>query len=452
MNEQHQPGTLRLQFPDNFLWGCATASYQVEGAVEADGRGASIWDTFSHTPGKTLHGHTGDVTCDHYHRYPEDIELMKRLGAGAYRFSLAWPRIQPTGSGSVNRAGIEHYRRLCGSLRDAGMKPVVTLYHWDLPQALQDAGGWPARDTAARFAEYADLCFRELGDLVDRWITLNEPYCTSILGYLVGVHAPGIKERPLAYRAIHHLNLAHGYAVQAYRALGLQAPIGTALNLVTPRPATRSAEDVLAADLAMDLQTRMFLDPLLGRDYPARHLALYPEVEMPVQSGDMEIIKEPIDFLGLNYYFEDAVCADESKREGYRQVRQYQPVTAMGWHVVPRGLYRHLKKVAEMAPGIELYITENGAAFHDHLDDEGRKCHDPQRIAYLKEHFAACVDAIADGVPLAGYFAWSLIDNFEWSFGFERRFGLVYCDYVDGRRVPKDSFFFYRDVIAGHEA
>jgi beta-glucosidase len=441
------------QFPHDFTWGAATASYQVEGAVAEDGRTPSIWDTFSHTPGKTIHGHTGDVACDQYHRYREDAGLMHELGLDAYRFSLSWSRLFPHGGDTLNQKGYEYYSQLIEELRAKGIEPVVTLYHWDLPQELEDAGGWPVRDTVDKFVAYAERCF-ELFPQVTRWITFNEPFCSSILGYLVGVHAPGRNDRRAAYKAIHHLLLAHGKTVQAFRAGSVagsvagsgsgsgsgRAQIGITLNLYTPRPATRRSEDLAAADRAADQQTRMFLDPILGRPYPQRHLEAYPEVAMPIEAGDMETIAEAIDFLGLNYYWEDAVAADYQQPEGYRLVPQYQDRTTMDWPITPEGFYRHLHWVAAETGNLPLYITENGAA-----------CPDPQRIAYLRSHFDVCRRAIADGLPLKGYYLWSFIDNFEWAFGFEQRFGIVYCDYVNQRRVPKDSFYFYRDVISGME-
>ncbi|MGM0674191.1 MAG: GH1 family beta-glucosidase [Spirochaetota bacterium] len=440
-----------LAFPEDFLWGAATASYQVEGAVAEEGRGVSIWDTFSHTPGKVAHGHTGDVACDQFHRYREDVSLMRRLGLDAYRFSIAWPRVFPEGSGRRNKAGFDYYKRLLDALEEAGITPVATVYHWDLPQKLEDAGGWVNRDTAYRYAEYAAECYRELGDRVAKWITLNEPFCSSALGYLLGVHAPGRRDRPAAYRAAHHLNLAHGLGLQAYRNSGLTGEVGIALNMISPRPATRREEDVAAADRAADGQTRMFLDPILGRGYPQRHLDAYPEVELPVESGDLELISAPIDFLGINFYWEDVVRSDAEHPEGFAFEPQYQQTTEMGWPETPRGLYRHLLWVREYTGDLPLYITENGAAMPDELSADGERCHDERRITYLREHLEACRDAIEAGVPLKGYFLWSLIDNFEWSFGYTKRFGVVYCDYVNLRRVPKDSFFFYRDVIAGHE-
>ncbi|MFW6360981.1 MAG: GH1 family beta-glucosidase [Spirochaetota bacterium] len=440
------------QFPDDFTWGVATASYQVEGAVAEDGRTPSIWDTFSHTPGKIAHGHTGDVTCDQYHRYREDVALMRQLGLDSYRFSLSWSRLFPGGGSQLNQKGYEYYSALIEELLAKGIEPAVTLYHWDLPQELEDAGGWPERFIVDKFVAYAERCF-DLFPQVKTWITFNEPFCTSILGYHVGVHAPGRTDRPAAYRAIHHLLLAHGKTVQAFRArqAGNEAQIGITLNLFTPRPATRRPEDIAAADRAADQSSRMFLDPILGRSYPQRHLDAYPEVSMPVEAGDMETIAQPIDFLGLNYYWEDAAEAAPDQPEGFRMVQQYQDRTTMGWPVTPEGFYRHIRWVADQTGDLPLYITENGAAFPDRLSPDGLSCSDPQRIDYLRRHLEVCRRAVAEGVPLKGYFLWSFIDNFEWAYGFEQRFGIVYCDYVNQRRVPKDSFYFYRDVVAGME-
>ena len=457
------------RFPEGFLWGVAAASYQVEGAAGEDGRGPSIWDTFSHTPGKVLHGHTGDVSVDQYHRYPEDAALMRDLGVGAYRFSIAWPRVQPAGSGAFNEVGFDYYKRLADELHGAGLKAVATLYHWDLPQALEDAGGWPMRDTAMRFADYAAETFSRLGDHIDMWITMNEAWCSSVLGYHIGVHAPGRHDRSASWAAGHHLLLAHGLAVQAYRAGGGgaagAAPIGITHNLETPHPATNRAEDVEAADRAMDMRTRFFLDPIIGKGYPQRHFDAYPdETPPPVETGDMETIASPVDFLGLNFYFEPTLAAapvgqDGEVRdgvachpEGFREVPTHHERTEMDWPVTPRGLYRHLKRVWEHIGGaVPLYITENGCAMPDELSADGLRCHDPRRVAYLREHFAAAADAIADGVDLRGYFVWSLIDNFEWAWGYTKRFGIVYADYVNQRRVPKDSYYYLRGVISGAE-
>ena len=445
----------KRQFPKDFLWGTATSAYQVEGAALDGGRGRSIWDTFSRTPGMVRHGHTGDTGVDQYHRYEEDADLMAKLDLGAYRFSISWPRILPEGRGAVNKAGIDYYKRLIGALHDRGIKAAATLYHWDLPQALEDKGGWPHRQTAEAFAEYADLCFRELGSDVDMWITVNEPWCSAILGYLVGVHAPGRKDRSAAYAAAHHLNVAHGMAVRKYRERGLAAPIGTTLNLDTPEPATSRPEDVAAADRANDLRSLFFLDPVLGNPYPRRHLALYPEAKLPIQEGDRELIATPIDFLGLNYYYSSRVAHADTKTAGpeqFREVVQFQEKTEMGWPITPFAFYRHLRWVSEKTGGkLPLYVTENGCAMPDELSRDGKRCHDPRRIAYMRDHLDVCLTAIEDGIDLRGYFAWSLIDNFEWAHGYTKRFGIVYADYVNQRRVPKDSFYYYRDVIAGNE-
>jgi len=455
------------EFPAEFLWGVATASYQVEGAVNKDGRGQSIWDTFSRTPGKVRHGHTGDVSVDQYHRYPEDVALMRELGVGAYRYSIAWPRVQPDGSGALNPAGFEYYKRLSDELHRQGLKSVATLYHWDLPQALEDAGGWPQRDTAYRFAEYAAACFAELADHVDMWTTLNEPWCSAVLGYDIGEHAPGHTSKSKGWAAGHHLMLGHGLAVQAYRSMAgaagvgqsgdsgrVVAPIGVTHNLETPRPATRHPDDVAAADRGADMRTRFFLDPMLGLPYPERHFAAYPEeTPPPVLDGDMEIIATPVDFLGLNYYFEPVVAADPEQPEGFRVVDSHHETTDMEWPVTPLGLSRHLRWVWNHIGGrYPLYITENGCAMPDELTPDGLRCHDPQRVQYLQEHFSAALDAVEEGIDLRGYFVWSLLDNFEWSLGYTKRFGIVYADYVNQRRVPKDSYYYLREVISGAES
>jgi len=437
-------------FPDDFLWGVATASYQVEGAAAEGGRTPSIWDTFSHTPGKTAHGHTGDVACDQYHLYGTDVELMKELGVDAYRFSISWSRIFPNGGTRVNEEGVKYYRNLIGDLRRNGIEPVVTLYHWDLPQEMEDRGGWPARETADSFAEYAVNCFRLFPE-VRRWITLNEPFCSAILGYLDGEHAPGKRDHQRALAAIHHLLLAHGKAVRAFREGGFAGEIGITLNMQTPRPASRDPQDLLAADRAADLPTRMFLHPLLGKGYPSRYLDAYPELKMPILEGDLEVIASGIDFLGLNFYFELAAAFDSRGPEQFRIARQYQEKTEMGWPITPEGLYRHLLSIAGETGDLPLYITENGAAFADSLSADGSRCHDRQRIEFLRAYIGAAKRALAEGVPLRGYFLWSLIDNFEWAHGFGKRFGIIYCDYVNRRRIPKDSYYFYRDLISGME-
>ncbi len=441
-------------FPDSFLWGTATASYQVEGAVTEGGRSRSIWDAFSAIPGKILDGQNGDEAADHYHRYEQDISLMEKGGFGAYRFSIAWPRIQPEGKGKVNPAGLDFYKRLADELHSHGIQAVATLYHWDLPQSLEDAGGWPLRDTADRFAEYASLCFAGLSDHIDMWITLNEPWCSAVLGYYIGEHAPGRMSLEDAWAAGHHLLLGHGKAVQAYRSqISSDVPIGITLNLETPRPATRKEADKEAVQRALDLRTRFFLDPLLGKGYPERHFDAYPQLKRPViLDGDMETIASPIDFLGLNYYWEPVVASDPKNPEGFQDVHSHHERTDMGWPITPQGLYRHLKWVSNHTEGkLPLYITENGCAMPDELSDDTSRCHDPRRVKYLKDHLREAARAIGDGVDLRGYFVWSLLDNFEWAFGYTKRFGIVYVDYETQKRIPKDSYYYMREVISGHE-
>ena len=439
-----------MKFSRDFLFGCATASYQVEGAWNRDGRTMSIWDTFCRTPGAVKNGDTGDTACDQYHRFNEDIRLIYKAGIQTYRFSLSWPRIIPGGKGRPNSPGTDYYQRLIDSLLEYGIEPAITLYHWDLPQELEDAGGWPARETAYHFADYGDYCFRTFGDRVKRWITLNEPWCASHLGYLFGEHAPGKKDRQAAYNAVHHLNLAHGLALQRFREGGFKGEIGITLNLSTPRPATGHPEDRLACDRSLDGQSRIYLDPLFKKEYPRRHLMTDPPVTMPVQPGDMEIIAGKMDFLGLNYYWEDAVACNAAQPEEYEIVPSCQNRTAMGWSVVPEGLYRQIHWVHNTYGPIDLYITENGAAFADSLSENSSRCHDPERVDYLRQHLEVCSRLCSAGIPLKGYFVWSLLDNFEWAHGYSKRFGIIYTDYADGlRRVPKDSYYFYRDVIAG---
>jgi beta-glucosidase len=436
-------------FPSDFIWGCSTASYQIEGSTDADGRGASIWDRFARIPGKVYGGMNGDFACDSYRRWKEDVELLAGLGVDSYRYSISWPRIQPEGSGKALQAGLDYYRKLADALALAGIESAATLYHWDLPQALEDAGGWPERDTALRFAEFADIVYRALGDRIGRWFTLNEPWCSAFLGYHAGVHAPGRRDKAEAYRAAHHLLLAHGLAVRAYRETGLGAPIGIVLNTMTPRPATRSAADIAAAERASDQGTGLWLDPIYGRGYPEGHLAAQG-ASMPIRPGDLEVIAAPIDFLGVNYYSERAIRADPGSPEGFADAPSWQDKTEMAWDIVPEGLCRMLRTIARRWPVEALFVTENGAAFPDTADPSGR-FRDRERIAYLKSHIAACRRAIAEGIPLKGYFVWSLMDNFEWAHGYSKRFGLVHVDPATGTRRTKDSYYFYRDVIAGME-
>jgi beta-glucosidase len=436
-----------LHFPDNFLWGAATAAYQIEGASDEDGKGESIWDRFSHTPGKVLNGTTGDVACDHYHRWRVDIALMRELGLQAYRFSISWPRILPAGVGAVNAAGLDFYDRLVDELLEAGIQPFVTLYHWDLPQALQDQGGWASRATVAAFANYVDVVARRLGDRVKHWITHNEPWCIAFLGHSMGEHAPGIRNGP-ALAVAHHVLLSHGEAVPALRASSPGAEVGITLNFSPAYPASDSAEDRAAA-LRNDGQfNRWFIDPLYGRGYPADMVALYGTLMPEIQPGDTERIAAPIDFLGVNYYNRSVIRHDPSAP--MLQIGHVKPegeYTEMGWEVYPEGLRALLVRLQRDYAPARMYITENGAAYPDAIAPDGG-VHDEPRIRYLAGHLAAAHAAIGEGAALAGYFVWSLMDNFEWAWGYSKRFGIVYLDYPTQRRILKDSAEFYRNVIA----
>jgi beta-glucosidase len=441
-------------FPRGFRWGAGTAAYQIEGATDEDGRTPSIWDTFSHSPGRVLGGHTGDVACDHYHRYHEDVALMRELGLTSYRFSVSWPRVQPGGRGPANEKGLDFYRRLIDDLLAAGIEPWPTLYHWDLPQELEDAGGWPERDTAERFADYAALVHAALGDRVPAWTTLNEPWCSAFLGYGSGEHAPGRQDAAAAVRAAHHLLLAHGRAVEAIRATDRAARLGIALNLYAVSPLTE--EDSDAARRIDGLANRLFLDPVLLGYYPPDVLDDLVKVSdlTHIRDDDLDTIGTPLSLLGINYYSRYVVTAGTASggpspwpgSEDVRFVTRPGPVTAMDWAVDPPGLTETLTRVAREYPPIPLYVTENGAAYPDLLDSDGT-VDDPERVAYLDGHLRACLDAIADGVPLKGYFFWSLLDNFEWGWGYGKRFGLVYVDYPTQRRVIKRSGHRYVEVI-----
>jgi beta-glucosidase len=442
----------QLTFPKDFLWGAATASYQVEGAGHEGGRSECIWDIYARTPGNVYAGETGEIACDQYHRYKEDIALMAGLGFKAYRFSIAWPRIfpndSPQGGTRVNSEGIAYYRSLCEELHKAGMKACATIYHWDLPQTLQDAGGWAWRGIVDFYLAYAQACFEGLGDVVDQWITMNEPYCVAYLGYLHGVHAPGIKDAEQAFRAVHHINLAHGRAVEAYRKTGLKAPIGTTLNLSFPRPATASEADTKAAFINRAFASDVFLYPILGKGYPEIVTKDFG-VKFPIEAGDMETIAAPIDFIGVNYYNEGAVSWDDAAPTKNSGQPFWQDFSDMNWPVTPFGLKRLLEWLNRETGGrLPLYITENGYARKDEIEPDGR-VHDKERIEYLKCHLETIATLVKDGLPLKGYFAWSLMDNFEWAWGYTRRFGIVHVDYITQKRTPKDSAYFFRDVMAG---
>jgi beta-glucosidase len=448
-----------LRFPEGFAWGTATASYQIEGAVSEDGRRPSIWDTLSHTPGAVLNGDTGDVACDHYHRYREDVALLADLGATHYRFSLAWPRLQPDGRGPLNPGGVDFYNRLLDELLDRNVQPWVTLYHWDLPQVLEDAGGWPVRDTAARFAEYAALVHGRLHDRIRNWTTLNEPWCSAFLGYAAGVHAPGRTEPAAALAAAHHLMLGHGLAVRAMRDRDPGGTFGITLNLYPVDPATDAAADVDAARRVDALSNRVFLDPLLRGGYPddlRRDVAGVSDLAF-VLDGDEQTVNVPLDVLGVNYYTRHVVRATGSATptsaratawvgsEDVEAVGRGLPRTEMGWEIDPQGLYDVLTRVYREYGPIPLYVTENGAAFADAPGPDGTVA-DPPRVDYLDSHFRAAHRAIADGVDLRGYFVWSLLDNFEWAWGYSKRFGLVYVDYPTQRRIPKSSARWFAEV------
>jgi beta-glucosidase len=427
------------RFPDGFLWGAATASYQVEGAVREDGRRPSIWDTFSHTPGKVVGGDTGDIACDHYHRWPQDVALLRDLGLDAYRFSVAWPRVIPEGVGAVNQAGLDFYDRLVDGLLEAGIEPWLTLYHWDLPQALEHEGGLTSRDVAGAFGDYTAAVTRRLGDRVRHWITINEPWCAAFLGYWWGVHAPGKTSRAAGLAAMHNLLRMHGTAMDVIRATVPGARAGITLNPTSVYPLTDSAADEDEARRADGLRNRLWLDALYRGAYP-EDMVRELEGEMPaIEEGDMALISRPTDFLGVNYYNPDYVSKDPAARQpdGER--------TAMGWLVEPAGLRDLLERLhRDYAPGA-LYVTENGSAWNDPAPVDGR-VRDPRRIAYFQGHLGACLDAIGAGVPLEGYFAWSLMDNFEWAEGYSKRFGIVHVDYATQRRTPKDSALWFGNV------
>lgn len=446
----------RYQFPDGFVWGTATASYQIEGAWTEDGKGESIWDRFAHTPGKIKDASNGDVACDHYHRWRDDVQLMKSLGVNAYRFSVGWPRVFPTGRGRINPEGVDFYNRLVDNLLENGITPYVTLYHWDLPQTLEDQGGWPDRATTDAFVEYADVVSRALGDRVKNWITINEPWCVSLLSYFLGGHAPGLQDGAKALRAAHHSLLAHGMAVPVLKRNSPNSEVGITLNYTHSAPASASAEDYHAARIHDGYFNRWFFDPVHGRYYPAdmvehyeRHGFLPHGLDF-VRPGDMETIAAATDFLGVNYYTRD-VFKGGSKWVLPLVAREAAtlPRTEMDWEVYPEGLYSLLCRLHFDYQTNKIYVTENGAAFDDTVGADGR-VRDTQRVAYLRDHFAAVHRAMEAGAPVAGYFAWSLMDNFEWGEGYTKRFGIVYTDYETQQRIPKESALFVRDVTAAN--
>jgi beta-glucosidase len=436
----------RKDFPKNFVWGAATSSYQIEGATKLDGRGASIWDTFAAIPGKTRNGDGGDPGCDHYHRWASDLDLMKDMGLEAYRFSVAWPRVLPTGRGQVNEKGMAFYEQLVDGLLERGITPWLTLYHWDLPQALDDLGGWPARETVHAFEEYTQLVSGRLGDRVKHWITHNEPWCTAFLGYTAGYFAPGLHDKSLELQTSHHLLLSHGLAVPIIRGNSSGAQVGITLNLSPTHAASDSAQDVAAAQRQDGFTNRWYLDPLYGRGYPKDMQEIYREHLPTVHNGDLEKIAVLTDFLGVNYYQRALVKHETDAGElEVGHVRSSLPRTGFDWEIYPDGMRELMVNLNAEYPVKALYITENGSCYDDALvngavDDEARR-------KYLEQHLEAALAAVRDGAPLNGYFAWSLMDNFEWAEGYARRFGMVHVDFETQARTIKKSGLFYRHFL-----
>ncbi len=453
LNRHGSTTSSNLLLPPGFVFGASTSAYQIEGAASEDGRTPSIWDTFARTPGKVTHGDTGDIACDHYHRLDADLDLVAELGLHAYRFSIAWPRVMPDGGTQVNKRGLDFYRRLLDGLGARGITPMATLFHWDLPQPLQDAGGWVNRDTTARFADYAASVLEALGDAVPFWIPVNEPFCAGMIGHLQGRHAPGVVDLYSALAASHHLMLAHGEAVRLVRELAPGAQVGGSTLLSDISPASDSEADVAAAARLDGHENRWFLDPMFRASYPPDLLDWYA-AEVPVdfiRDGDLDLIAAPMDFSGINFYETKTVAYDPG--EPYHQAtvlpaaQMTGALTANGIDARPLGLGRVLRRLRDEYPAIPLYITENGAPFYDYVDPEGR-VNDPERAAYLREHLAEVSAAIANGVDVRGYFVWSLLDNFEWADGYSRRFGLYYVDFGTQRRIPKTSATWYQQFIS----
>jgi beta-glucosidase len=437
----------KIEFPTGFMWGTATAAYQIEGAANRDGRAPSIWDTFSHTPGKVVRGDTGDIACDHYDRWESDLDLLVDLGVNSYRFSVAWPRVIPLGHGEVNELGLDFYDRLVDGLVARGISPIVTLYHWDLPQALQDVGGWADRDTAHHFTDYATTVTDRLGDRVSHWLTLNEPWVAAFVGNLEGRHAPGLQDEATAVKVAHHLLLAHGEALQALRTQNLPGKLGITCNLTSPHPATESPEDAAAARRLDLFENRLFLDPLFTGAYPEDMQVYYEGISDLdfIQDGDLQKISAPIDFFGINYYERHLVTADpEDPQRGWKRVEE-EDHTIVGIGVHPEGLYEILTRVARDYTDVPLIVTETGIALHDYVDPEGL-IKDAERVDFYDGHLRAAHDAIEQGVPLIGFFPWSFLDNYEWAWGYNYRFGMYYVDYATQNRTPKSSALWYSKV------
>ena len=438
----------RITFPEDMLWGAATASYQIEGAWNEDGKGESIWDRFSHTPGKIEDGSTGDVACDHYHRYPEDIELMKRIGLNAYRFSISWPRIFPEGAGTANPAGLAFYDSLVDGLLEAGIRPFLTLYHWDLPQKLQDDGGWANRDIVETFRDYAVSVVNHLGDRVKNWIVFNEPPVFVYLGYQLGMHAPGLSDAAMTMAASHHVNLALGVTLKALRESGKAEHVGTTYNLMPTHPASDSAEDKAAADRWDQVFNRWFVDPILLGKYPEEMFRRFEPLMDCVKPDDMAMMKQPLDFIGLNIYSRWVTVHDPAvpTLEARGVVPEGAETTAMGWEIYPESIYEMLVRLKQDYDDPVIYVTENGAAFEDTVDAD-RNVKDERRIDYLERYLEQVARAADEGVRVKGYFVWTLMDNFEWAYGFTKRFGIVYTDYDTQERIMKRSAHWYADTI-----
>ena len=439
-----------FRFPEGFLWGAATAAHQIEGSPLADGAGPSIWTRFAHTPGMTLNGDTGDVACDHYHRWKEDVRLMRDLGLQAYRFSVSWSRILPEGIGRVNQAGLDFYSRLVDELLENGIEPLLTLYHWDLPAALDDRGGWLNRDCADWFAEYGATLYRALDGRVKKWVTINEPWVVTDGGYLHGALAPGHRSRFEAPIAAHNLMRAHGAAVQAYRAEGAHE-IGLVVNIEPKYPASDASEDAGAVRRAHAYMNEQFLHPALLGTYPPELKEIFGEAWPDFPAEDFQLIRQPLDFVGINYYTRSVTADGDSYPLNTQVVRQpLGTYTETGWEVFPQGLTELLLWFKQTYGDLPVYITENGAAFFDQTVAEGGRIRDPLRIDYLRKHITAIHDAIDAGVDVRGYMAWSLLDNLEWSLGYSKRFGIVHVNYGTQERTPKDSARWYSDVIASN--
>jgi beta-glucosidase len=442
-------------FPKDFLWGTATASYQVEGAWNIDGRGESIWDRYSHTPGNVKGGWTGDVACDNYHRYPEDIALMKQMNLRSYRYSIAWPRIQPSGSGASNQKGIDYYKRLTDTVLGAGMRPLVTLFHWDLPQTLEDQGGWPRRDTAARFADYVEIVIKALGDRINTWAIFNEPWVFTYVGYAEGRHAPGKTDFNLFLKSAHTVNLAQGDAFRAIKAIAPKSKVGTAFSMSPATPLTSSAEDAAAAKRFDAFNNVWFLETALRGRYPEAFVHGTPLETMGFQSGDEKRMIAPLDYIGVNYYFRRLVSASTTaapSKVSYDAMGfaiamgKDGPLIEIGWEVYPRGLYDIVQRVSKDYK-LPIEITENGCSYGDYPDANGRVA-DTRRIDYYREHLRELARAIRDGADVRGYHAWSILDNFEWAEGYTQRFGLVYIDFPTQRRYMKDSAKWFSKIAS----